>query len=65
VHVAERRGDGEAPLTGFEALVGVARLRACCTARSVDVAVVDAVFLAAGDAELDLQRHADLDMRSR
>ncbi|EXI68054.1 MAG: hypothetical protein AW07_04462 [Candidatus Accumulibacter sp. SK-11] len=61
MHVAERSGDREAVADLRQFLVGVGDVLGLrVQARAVDVGIVNAVLLAAGDSEFDLQRHADL-----
>ena len=61
VHVAESGCDGEARADLAQLLVGIGHLfRLGVQARAVDAGVVDAVFLAAGHAQLDLQGHIQL-----
>jgi hypothetical protein len=66
VHVAEGRRDGEAVADLHQFLVGHRHVLGLgVELGAVDAGVVDAVLLAAGDAEFDLQRHAHRLMRSR
>ena len=61
VHVAERGGDGEVRADLAQLFVSVSHILGLrIEARAVDAGVIDTVFLAAGDTELDFEGHLQL-----